>query len=155
LYVSDYVEKSTYENEKILGFKDAVNDNEIDKYEIVEIQGRKYKEGYKFGEKLSGRDFDYTAVICTNDDIAYGIMNALFDNDIKVPEEISVVGYGGYKESKIIRPSLTTISEPYYDIGAVAIRNLIKEIEGEEEVENKIELPFTLIKRDSLKNIKK
>ncbi len=155
LYISDYIDKSTYENEKIQGFKDAANDNEIVKYEIIEVEGRKYKEGYKFGEKLSGRDFDYTAVVCTNDDIAYGIMNALFDNDIKVPEDVSVVGYGGYKEGKIIRPSLTTISEPYYDIGAVAIRNLIKEIEGEEEVENKIDLPFTLIKRDSLNNIKK
>jgi DNA-binding LacI/PurR family transcriptional regulator len=36
----------------------------------------------------------------------------------------------------------------------VAIRNLIKEIEGEEEVENKIDLPFTLTKRDSIRNIK-
>src|SRR6056297_2776252 len=155
LYVSDYVEKSTYEKEKIEGFRGAVNDNEIEKHEIIEVQGRKYKEGYKFGEKLYGRDFEYTAIVCTNDDIAYGIMNALSDNNIKVPEDVSVVGYGGYKESKIIRPSLTTISEPYYDIGAVAIRNLIKETESEEKVENKINLPFTLIKRDSLKNIKK
>lgn len=154
LYASDYDEKSTYEAEKIQGFKDAVGDNNIDIYEILEVQGRKYREGYKFGEKLSNKGFDYTAIVCTNDEIAYGIMNALFDNGIKVPEDVSVVGYGGYKESKIIRPSLTTVSEPYYDIGAVAIRNLIKEIEGEEEVENKIDLPFTLTKRDSIRNIK-
>ncbi|MFO7887797.1 MAG: LacI family DNA-binding transcriptional regulator [Eubacteriales bacterium] len=155
LYVSDYEEKSTYENDKIQGFKHAMEDNDVNKYEILEVQGRKYKDGYRFGEKLSSKDIDYSAIICTNDEIAYGIMNALSDNGIKVPEDVSVVGYGGYKESKIIRPSLTTISEPYYDIGAVAIRNLIKEIESEEKVENKINLPFTLIKRDSLKNIKK
>jgi len=155
LYVSDYKEKSTYENDKIQGFKNAIKDNDVNKYEILEVQGRKYRDGYRFGEKISSQDIDYSAIICTNDEIAYGIMNALSDNGIKVPEDVSVVGYGGYKESKIIRPSLTTISEPYYDIGAVAIRNLIKEIESEEKVENKINLPFTLTKRDSLKNIKK
>lgn len=155
LYVSDYEEKSTYENDKIQGFKNAIKDNDVNKYEILEVQGRKYRDGYRFGEKISSQDIDYSAIICTNDEIAYGIMNALSDNGIKVPEDVSVVGYGGYKESKIIRPSLTTISEPYYDIGAVAIRNLIKEIESEEKVENKINLPFTLTKRDSLKNIKK
>ncbi len=155
LYVSDYKEKSTYENDKIQGFKNAIKDNDVNKYEILEVQGRKYRDGYRFGEKISSKDMDYSAIICTNDEIAYGIMNALSDNGIKVPEDVSVVGYGGYKESKIIRPSLTTISEPYYDIGAVAIRNLIKEIESEEKVENKINLPFTLTKRDSLKNIKK
>lgn len=53
------------------------------------------------------------------------------DNGIKVPDDVSVVGFGNIREGKSVRPEITTIGEPYYDVGAVGMRMLIKMIKGE------------------------
>ena len=56
------------------------------------------------------------------------------DNGIKVPDDLSVAGFGDSSIANIYRPNLTTVSIPYYDIGAIAIRALIKRIKHEEEI---------------------
>lgn len=153
LYAYDYNDDTTHENEKMMGIDNAVREEENVQWKKIDVKGRKYKEGYIFGEKLSKDKIDFSTIICSNDEIAMGLTNAFFDNNIKVPEDVSIVGYGDYREGNIIRPKLTTVSEPYYDIGAVLIRNLIKEIEGEEKIDKKIDLPFSIVKRDSLKKL--
>src|SRR5699024_10966233 len=72
-----------------------------------------------------------TTLFCSQDMLAINLMNACYDNDIHVPEDISFAGFGGSQISEIYRPKLTTIKEPYYDLGAVAIRSLLKVLEDE------------------------
>ena len=154
LYAYDFNDKTTHEKEKMHGIENAVKEDKHVSWEKIDVKGRKYKEGYNFGENLSRKKIKFSTIICSNDEIAMGLTNALFDNNVKVPQDVSVVGYGDYREGNIIRPKLTTVREPYYDIGAVLIRNLIKEIEGEEKIDKKINLPFSIVKRDSLKVLK-
>jgi len=90
-----------------------------------------------------------TAVYCCEDEIAIGLINYLYDHNIKVPEDISVVGYGDITLASYFRPMLTTIKEPYYDIGAVSIRRILKVLQGEKVEEQTIVLPVQLIVRDS------
>jgi len=94
-----------------------------------------------------------TAIFATADDMAVGAMNALYDNGYKIPEDCSVVGFYDTKMSSLFRPKLTTIRQPIYDMGAVAIRLLIKLIKGEEVSDNMILLPHELIVRDSCRKI--
>lgn len=89
------------------------------------------------------------AVFATNDDMAAGVINALCDSNIEVPEKVSVVGYDNTKISSIIRPALTTVEQPLYDIGAISIRILIKKVEGFEMKEKNITLPHNIIERQS------
>jgi len=58
-------------------------------------------------------------------------------------------------EGKFVRPELTTIGEPYYDVGAVGMRMLIKMIKGDKIQQGRMELPFTIEKRKSVKNLNK
>jgi len=153
LYAYDFKDDTTHEKEKMKGIENAIKEDKDASWKKIDAKGRKYKEGYSFGEKLSEEKIKYTTIMCSNDEIAMGLTNSLFDNNVKVPEDVSVVGYGDYREGNIIRPKLTTVGEPYYDIGAVLIRNLIKEIEGEEQIDRKINLPFSIVKRDSLKSL--
>lgn len=95
-----------------------------------------------------------TAIFATTDSMAFGAINALVDNGYKVPEDVSVVGFNDIKLASIYRPKLTTIRQPLYDIGAVAIRVIIKKIKGEESKENMFILPHELVERDSCRSIK-
>ncbi len=95
-----------------------------------------------------------TAIFATTDSMAFGAINCLIDNNFKVPEDVSVVGFNDIKLASIYRPKLTTIRQPIYDIGAVAIRVIIKKIKGEQTDENVFTLPHELVERDSCRNIK-
>ena len=94
---------------------------------------------------------DPTAVFCASDDLAIGVMNYCHDEGIRVPEDLSVTGMGDIEMASYIRPRLTTISIPYYDIGAVSIRQIVKVLREEEQTEAEIKLPFQIHKRESCK----
>lgn len=153
-YVADGIEPSNLEKIKIDGYKNALKENGIDKEIIYNAKGGKDEDGYNIAKDILNHDKDITAVFCSHDELAIGIINYFYDNDIKVPEDISVVGYGDIKFASMLRPKLTTVKEPFYDMGAVAIRMIIKEIMGEKIKERKINLPFHIEVRNSCKKIK-
>lgn len=95
-----------------------------------------------------------SAIIATTDSMAIGAINCLIDHGIKVPEEVSVAGFYDTKLAEMYRPQLTTIHQPIYDIGAVAIRLLIKQINGEAKERTHFFLPHELIERDSTRSLK-
>lgn len=90
-----------------------------------------------------------SAIVATTDTMAVGAINCLIDSGLKVPEDVSVAGFYDTKIAELYRPQLTTIHQPIYDIGAVAIRLLIKQINGEQKDTTHFYLPHTLIERDS------
>lgn len=118
---------------------------------VFEVDGHEIYHGYDLGSKIIERllEEQITAVYCCEDEIAIGLINYFYDHNIKVPDDISVVGYGDITLASYFRPMLTTIKEPYYDIGAVSIRRILKVIQGEKIEEQTIVLPVQLIVRDS------
>lgn len=118
---------------------------------VFEVDGHEIENGYDLGNRIVERLLEerITAVYCCEDEIAIGLINYLYDHNIKVPEDISVVGYGDITLASYFRPMLTTIKEPYYDIGAVSIRRILKVLQGEKVEEQTIVLPVQLIVRDS------
>ena len=125
---------------KKIGSKSVIH--QIDSHEIY--------AGYNAGPEIQKviKENDITAVFCCQDELAIGLMNYFYDNNIKVPDDISVAGYGDINVASIYRPTLTTIKEPYYDLGAVSVRKILKKLIGEPIDEDKIVLPMRLIKRE-------
>ncbi len=103
---------------KKIGSKSVIH--QIDSHEIY--------AGYNAGPEIQKviKENDITAVFCCQDELAIGLMNYFYDNNIKVPDDISVAGYGDINVASIYRPTLTTIKEPYYDLGAVSVRKILK-----------------------------
>ena len=152
--VSNLSEGNSTNLQKLEGYKKAMTEMEYDYMKVHYTQGLTYKHGYYIGKEVLSDEFKPTAVFCVNDELAVGLMNYFQDNNIKVPEEISVCGFGDIKITNYLRPSLTTINEPYYDIGAVAIRRIIKELSNEKIDDIHIKLPFKVQPRNSTKKIK-
>ena len=89
------------------------------------------------------------AIFASSDELAVGALNALFDNRINVPKDVSIAGYDDTRIASMIRPSLTVIKQPIYDMGAVAARIIVKLIDNQDVEEKYIILPHTLIERQS------
>lgn len=126
-------EENVINDSMVKGYENAVG--EENSY-IVRIDGITSDDGYKNGKKAVDliKKEGITAVSCVNDEIAIGFMNYCVDNDIKVPDDLSVAGFGDKSVASIYRPKLTTVSVPYYDIGAISVRALIKRIKKEGDI---------------------
>lgn len=144
----------TEEKFKVLGYDQAMDEAGLEKSKIYTM-GLSEKDIIDIEKDILLKvDEGTTAFFCTQDEIAIHTINTLLENGIKVPEDISVTGFGGNSLSTIYRPKLTTVQIPYYDIGAVAIRRILKEIKKEHDPnEEVIVLPVQILKRDSAKKI--
>lgn len=144
----------TQEKTKVNGYKKIVRKNKL--YEnTIYTMGLKEEDILEISDKIDKAISEgVTALFCSQDEIAIHIINYLVDKGLKVPEDISVTGFGGTDLTDIYRPKLTTVKLSFYDIGAVAVRRIIKKIEkkdtGEEE---RLVLPVRILKRDSVKEL--
>ncbi|MFI3209665.1 MAG: LacI family DNA-binding transcriptional regulator [Peptostreptococcaceae bacterium] len=143
-------EKSVLETERINGYKKALNERNIDFDEnLIFMSGQNYENGYDTVKRLIEDKVEIDSIFATSDEIAIGAINASIDMGMNVPEDISVVGFDDVKMSRIYRPKLTTVHQPLYDIGAVAIRMVIKLIDVNRLDEKKVNLPHRIIERES------
>ncbi|MBP2058583.1 LacI family transcriptional regulator [Lactobacillus colini] len=101
-----------------------------------------YEDGYELADKLLADNVD--AIMVTRDLPAAGLVNALTDKGIKIPEQLEIVSATSTNIAKVVRPHLTTVQQPLYDIGAVAMRMLTKLMNKEELDEKHISLGYTL-----------
>lgn len=90
-----------------------------------------------------------TAVFVTNDISAIGVLEALDDAGLRVPEDISVVGYDNLELSHNHRIALTTVDQPRYDMGRMCVSLLVERLEEGRSDAKTIVLPPTLIVRDT------
>jgi len=118
-----------------------------------------YKSGLKFlttisasGENMSSRP---TAVFCANDITAVGFIKAMREKGISVPKDISVISIDNTELCQITTPMLTSIDIPKEELGKFTVKTLIDRIEGGHRLPVKIEIPFTLLSRESCASIKK
>lgn len=145
-------EEGVLEKERVNGYKKALKENNIEFDEsLVLYSGSYYEDGYETLEKMINDKNIPDAVFATNDEVAIGAINAAFDLGLNVPNDISIVGFDDVKISRMYRPKLTTVRQPLYDIGAVAIRMVIKLINGDRLDEKQVELPHRIIERESTK----
>lgn len=90
-----------------------------------------------------------SAIFAANDEMAIGLLRGLHENNIKVPEDISVIGYDNIYLDDYVYPSLTTVQQPIYDLGAGATKMLIEQIEDSSDQDPVQSFPVKLIQRGS------
>lgn len=125
---------SSHTQERIEGFRHAFSESTLvfHKDMIVHI-GSNYDESFsktlEYFEGKSKKDYP-TAIVCFNDMQALAVMTALRELNIKIPEEISIVGNDDIYYAKIYPVPLTTIRAPQHEIGKKAAEILIRNIES-------------------------
>lgn len=110
-----------------------------------------FKKAYEKAEEVL--KYKPTAIVCATDNICLGILRYLHENNIKVPEEVSVGGFGGYDIGSVSYPTLTTVYFDYELIGEDTAQGILDLIEGK-EIEKNHKQPLTLIERESVKELK-
>lgn len=87
------------------------------------------ESGYRAGRTIAAIP-DATAVFVASDEMAFGVLRALHEADKRVPEDVSVVSVDGIPLSAYASPALTTVKQPFEDLGRAAALRLIAMLEG-------------------------
>jgi LacI family transcriptional regulator len=117
--------------------------------EYVQYRQFHYDEGVDGGALLLGLPEPPTAVFAANDEIALGIIEAARVRGVRVPEDLSVVGFDDTQLAALASPPLTTVRQPLREMGAVALRRALRLAAGEEIESHHIELATELVVRGS------
>jgi LacI family transcriptional regulator len=104
---------------------------------------------YKKMGVLLDRHNDIDAVVAADDKMAIGAMRIISERGLKIPENISVVGFDNIEVSNFVTPRLTTVSYPKELLGRMALRILIENVQFNETIKRTIILPSEIVRRDS------
>jgi len=152
--------QSSHTQERIEGFRHAFSESTLvfDKEMIVSI-GSNHEESFEktkeYFKKRSKKEYP-TAIVCFNDQQALGVMMALREMNIRVPDDISIVGNDDIYYAKIYPVPLTTIRAPQAEIGKKAAEILIRNIESTKQLPTEhVILETEFIVRESSKVLNK
>ena len=135
---------------RLAGYQSAIQEHGIE-YDPTLIQpGNFYREaGYEAVPHFLSLSRPPTAIIGANDSTALGVMDGLLERNIKVPEDISVIGFDDIPDAAIHRPALTTMRQDLRQMGGIAARRLIQFIENPDQPKEHVELQMELVVRET------
>lgn len=134
---------------RIPAYLDFIKNNDLGEPHVY-TGIKDYSDGYNLFPQLIKDGVD--GVIVTRDVSSVGILNSAIDAGKKIPDDLEIVTASATQLASVVRPALTTIKQPLYDMGAVAMRMLTKLMNNEEVNETHIELPYELVKKQSTLN---
>ncbi|WP_433743752.1 catabolite control protein A [Falsibacillus pallidus] len=138
--------------QKLEGYKKALEESGIAYDEELVIEGDyTYDSGLEAWQKLGEMKDRPTAVIAGNDEMALGVVHGAQDAGLTIPDDLEVITSDNTRLALMVRPQLTSIVQPLYDIGAVAMRLLTKYMNKEEVKDHIVVLPHRIEHRDSSK----
>lgn len=134
--------------ERLEGFKAALRDSNLPYQPELVIEGDFfYQGGYQAAKKLIPKR--PTAIFASNDLSAFGIMDAIREAGLEIPDDISIIGFDDIPQASMIHPKLTTIRQPLDQIGRVAVQLLLEQLQHPERAPRRVTLATRLVIRDS------
>ncbi|WP_314341131.1 LacI family DNA-binding transcriptional regulator [Leptotrichia wadei] len=134
-------------------FKEIMVKNGLYREEYLQIGDFSMESGYIMMKEILKLEDRPTAVFCGNDSIAMGAYKAIRENKLKIPEDISIIGFNDLKLSQYSIPPLTTIKIDTKLIAQETVNSLIELLEGKRDYHKKVFLPIELIERESCQRI--
>lgn len=135
---------------RYLGFKKAMEEFGITQTDdLILLDELSFDGGYRIGKKLLKRN-DITAVFAVGDVMAFGILKAMYEVGKQIPEDLSIVGFDNTKGCEYSKPALTSVDQPVYDRGRMAVEALAAAIQEENPTLTRKTLPVSLKIRNSV-----
>ncbi|HEU5355214.1 MAG TPA: LacI family DNA-binding transcriptional regulator [Actinocrinis sp.] len=132
------------------GYRAALETAEIAVDPQLIVQGDFYHEsGFKGTAELLSLAHPPTAIFASSDQMALGGYEAVRQRGLRVPDDLSIIGFDDLPEVRWSSPPLTTVRQPLSDMGALAARTLLRLAGGERIESLRFELPTQLVVRDS------
>ncbi len=144
-YIGETISEVRYK-----GFCDALKESNlpINHQNIINTQ-LSTDGGYNGAKKLLNNKTRVTALFCANDITAIGAMKAIKEAGMRIPEDISIISIDDIDMAQYVSPMLTTVHIPINELGGIAAKTLIDRIEHGHSLPIKIDIPFTITKRES------
>jgi DNA-binding LacI/PurR family transcriptional regulator len=141
-------------SDRLKGFTDELDSNHCP-LESARIESCSWlpQSGYQAMVSLFEKQFPITAVFCQSDMIAIGAMRAIRERNLRIPEDISIIGFDDIPLSNYLEPPLTTIHQDLDEIGKHAARLLIEKIENPVKDPEFIFVENTLVIRNSVSTL--
>jgi LacI family transcriptional regulator len=138
--------------QKLTGYKEGLEKAGISFNEDFVYEGDyTYDSGIEAWEKMRDLPKRPTAILVGNDEMALGVVHGAQDDGINIPNDLEVITSDNTRLALMVRPQLTSVVQPLYDIGAVSMRLLTKYMNKEEVTENTVILPHRIEERKSTK----
>lgn len=139
---------------RLEGYKKALIDADISVKESLIQFGNDFSfdDGRDGLKRLFKQKEKFTAVFAVSDEMASGVQAYALKKGIKVPEELSIVGYDDTSIAEFVYPPLTVLSQPLREMGTEAIKMLIRVINGEDNVKSKV-LTHSIKERKSVRKL--
>lgn len=151
--ITGNLKKSVAKN-RLEGYKKALSEASIPLNNDWIIESHFDFAGGKIGmQKLLTTQKPPSAVFCSSDTIAVGAYQAIQQQGLRIPQDISVIGYDDIELSQYLFPPLSTISQPKAELGKLAVELLLQRIKKPNEPYQILTLSPTLKLRKSIKNI--
>ncbi|MGO4095044.1 substrate-binding domain-containing protein [Vibrio cholerae] len=109
--------------------------------------------GYQAFEKLYQRGKLPSALFISNDMMAMGVIQAASQRGLRVPDDLSLIGYDDVHIAKFMTPALTTIHQPKYRLGKAAVDTLLYRLENPDTTAQVVQLEPTLVVRNSVRKL--
>jgi len=118
--------------ERLEGFKKALRDHGGGKVigRVIDSGDFTYEAGYETANKLFSSGYKPTAIFCSNDYSAFGVVDYCYKKGIRIPEDISIAGFDDVAFSSFGFINLTTVKQPIKKLGVLAAEALFKKIIG-------------------------
>jgi len=138
-------------NYRMMGFLDAVKEADLSVPDsAIEVGSFSKENGYENAKKIIDNNAEVNILICATDTIALGAIEYLHEQDILIPKDIAIAGFGDSKASSILNPSLTTVHYFYRESGLEGAKLLLDKIKNPDNPNKSIKLGFDLVKNKSV-----
>jgi DNA-binding LacI/PurR family transcriptional regulator len=143
--------KLTNAAERLKGFTRALSEARIEiSPEYVQEAGFDTATGYQAALRLLRMLPRPTAIFACNDLMAFGVLQAARELGLRCPEDLSIAGFDSLEFTNFTDPSLTSVYQPGYQLGATAARLLLQRVDGLRSAPKKVLLPTELKQRNSV-----
>ncbi len=141
-------ESSSASNERLKAYKDVLIENNIEIVnELLLTSKATFEDGFKLSKILIDQKVE--AIFAINDTVAMGVMKYCHINNIQIPRDLGIAGYDDIEQAAMLPVPLTTIHQRKFQLGKIAAKILIDEINNNESAKQKIILQPELIIRKS------
>jgi LacI family transcriptional regulator len=140
---------------RLQGYKDSLRQANIPlDPDLIQIGDFTQETGYRCAQKLLALPVRPTAIFAANDKSAIGAIEAITAIGLKVPEDISIVGFDNIEEASFVNGGLTTVDQFITDMGRVAVEMLVKLIQNQPLENQLFRMPTKLIVRNTCQALK-
>lgn len=112
-----------------------------------------YKTGMMCMEQLFKEAPETTAIFAASDEIAIGALSVAYKYGIKIPDDLSIIGYDNLKIAEMSIPPLTTVAQPLYEMGQLAAQMIFDMINSKKKTTESRIIPHKIIERQSVKKL--